>query len=216
MAAAAAIGVPAALAAALFLALVHDLEHWLWTDLPARLDESSPPWYLVLGLPLAGAVIVILARRFLPGDGGHPPLGGLNMHPTPPSHAPGIALAALGTLSFGAVLGPEMPVIALGSVVGMLFASLFRLAATARAVASTAGTFSAISALFGGPIVGGVLLTEGGSALGASLVPALLPGFVRPPSATWCSSASELGGPGHGRPRGRRPAAVRRDALPTC
>ena len=30
------LGVPAALVAALFLALVHDVEHWLWTDLPQR------------------------------------------------------------------------------------------------------------------------------------------------------------------------------------
>ena len=32
---------------------------------------------------------------------------------------PGVALAALGTLAFGAVLGPEAPVIALGSAVGV-------------------------------------------------------------------------------------------------
>jgi H+/Cl- antiporter ClcA len=31
---------------------------------------------------------------------------------------PGVALAALGTLGFGAVLGPEAPVIALGSAIG--------------------------------------------------------------------------------------------------
>ena len=35
----AAIGIPAALVAALFLAVVHDLEHWLWTDLPNSLGE---------------------------------------------------------------------------------------------------------------------------------------------------------------------------------
>ena len=48
----AAIGIPAALVAALFLALVHDLEHWLWHDLPDSLGHSSPPWYLVIGLPV--------------------------------------------------------------------------------------------------------------------------------------------------------------------
>ena len=32
----------------------------------------------------------------------------------------GVALAAIGSLSFGAVLGPEAPVIALGAVVGGL------------------------------------------------------------------------------------------------
>ena len=41
------IGIPAALVAALFLALVHELEDWLWS--------SSPPWYAVVGLPFAGA-----------------------------------------------------------------------------------------------------------------------------------------------------------------
>jgi hypothetical protein len=36
------IGIPAALLACVFLAFVHDLEHWLWHDLPHRLDVSSP------------------------------------------------------------------------------------------------------------------------------------------------------------------------------
>jgi chloride channel protein, CIC family len=90
------IGVLAALVAALFLALVHDLEHWLWTDLPDRLGHSSPPWYLVIGLPLAGALVVLAARLFLPGDGGISPMIGLQGEkPSPISHAPGIALAAL-------------------------------------------------------------------------------------------------------------------------
>ena len=77
------IGVPAALLAALFLATVHELQHWLWQDLPERLDASGPPWYLVLGLPAAGACVVLLARTLLPGDGGHGPLGGISVEPTP-------------------------------------------------------------------------------------------------------------------------------------
>jgi H+/Cl- antiporter ClcA len=65
--------------------------------------------------------VVLVARLFLPGDGGVSPLIGLQGEkPSPISHAPGIALAALGTLSFGAVLGPEMPLIALGMIVGLL------------------------------------------------------------------------------------------------
>jgi chloride channel protein, CIC family len=174
------IGVPAALVAALFLALVHDLEHWLWSDLPDRLGHSSPPWYLVVGLPLAGACVVLVARRFLPGDGGVSPLVGLGGEKPPPlSHAPGVAVAALGTLSFGAVLGPEMPLIALGMVVGLLVTLIVRLGERERSLLAGAGAFSAISALFGGPIVGGVMMVESGAAgLGASLAPALLPGFV--------------------------------------
>ncbi|MGB8351109.1 MAG: hypothetical protein WCE47_11835, partial [Gaiella sp.] len=92
----AAIGVPAALVAALFLALVHDLEHWLWHDLPDALGHSSAPWYLVVGLPVVGAAIVVAARLLLPGDGGHSPIEGLSMAPTSVANAPGVALAALG------------------------------------------------------------------------------------------------------------------------
>ena len=174
------IGVPAALVAALFLVLVHDLQHWLWNDLPDRLGHSSAPWYLVLGLPLAGALVVLVARLFLPGDGGVSPLVGLGGEKPPPlAHAPGIALAAVGTLSFGAVLGPEMPLIALGMVVGLLVTPILRLGERESSLLAGAGAFSAISALFGGPIVGGVMMVESGAAgLGASLAPALLPGFV--------------------------------------
>jgi H+/Cl- antiporter ClcA len=172
------IGIPAALVAALFVAAVHELEDVLWDDLPDALGHSSPPWYLVLGLPLVGAVVVILARRFLPGDGGHPPLVGLAGGATPPAHAPGVLLAALGTLGFGAVLGPEAPIIALGSAVGALITSRAKLADMGPAVMAGAGSFAAVSALFGGPLVGGVLLLEAGVGLGAAVVPALVPGFV--------------------------------------
>jgi H+/Cl- antiporter ClcA len=173
------IGIPAALVAALFLALVHDLEHWLWTDLPDRLGHTSPPWYLVIGLPFVGAAIVLAARRLLPGDGGHAPLEGLGTHPTPPVNGPGVALAALGTLGFGAVLGPEAPLIALGSVVGLALTRLAQLGERESALVATAGSFAAISSLFGGPIVGGVMMVEASAGgLGAALIPALLPGFV--------------------------------------
>jgi H+/Cl- antiporter ClcA len=172
------IGIPAVVLAALFLAFVHDLEHWLWHDLPHHLHESSPPWYLVIGLPVAGACIVAVARRFLPGDGGHSPLHGFGGKPPLLSYAPGVALAAIGTLSFGAVLGPEGPLIALGAVVGILISRIFRLGAQESAVLGSAGSFSAISALFGGPVVGGVLMMEGAIGLGASTIPVLLPGFV--------------------------------------
>ena len=174
----AAIGIPAALVAALFLAVVHDLEHWLWTDLPNSLGESSPPWYLVIGLPVVGACIVVVARLLLPGDGGHSPLQGIGGGVTPLAHAPGIALAAIGTLAFGAVLGPEAPLIALGSIVGVAVTLVVRLDERERAVLATAGSFSAISALFGGPLVGGMLMVEGGLETGALLLPLILPGFV--------------------------------------
>jgi H+/Cl- antiporter ClcA len=175
---AAAIGIPAAFLAAVFLAFVHWLENWLWTDLPHDLGAATPPWYLVLGLPVAGAGIVIAARLLLPGDGGHRPLLGLSMAPTPLRAGPGVALAAIGTLCFGPVLGPEAPLIALGSVVGMTVTMFVKLDERGQAVLGTAGSFSAISALFGGPLVAGMLMVEAGVGMGSALIPALLPGLV--------------------------------------
>ncbi|MEA5154354.1 chloride channel protein [Raineyella sp.] len=172
------IGIPAALVAALFLAMLHELEHLLWDVLPQALGAPSPPWYLVIGLPIVGAVLVWAARTLLPGDGGHRPLEGFGRGPTPLEFAPGIVLAAVGSLAFGAVLGPEAPLVALGSVVGVAVTRLFRLRQREAAVLGTAGSFSAISALFGGPLVAGMLLLESGLAMGTALLPALLPGLV--------------------------------------
>jgi H+/Cl- antiporter ClcA len=175
---AALIGIPAALVAALFMALVNSAQGWLWTDLPNALGQDQPPWYLVLFLPAVGAALVLVARKLLPGDGGHDPLDGLSMAPVLWQHAPSVVLAALGTLVFGAILGPEAPLIALGSMVGSLVTVFVRLGPRETQVISTAGSFSAISALFGGPLVAGILMIEAGVGMGALLIPALLPGLV--------------------------------------
>ena len=175
---AALIGIPAAVVAAVFLGLIHVLESWLWDDLSAALGFAAPPWFLIIGLPVAGALLVIAARRLLPGDGGHSPLEGLKAGETPLAHVPGVVLAAIGSLAFGAVLGPEMPVIALGSAVGVLVNGIVKLGPQERQVVANAGSFSAISALFGGPLVAGMLLVESGLSLGTKLLPALLPGLV--------------------------------------
>jgi H+/Cl- antiporter ClcA len=81
---------------------------------------------------------------------------------------PGIALAAIGTLAFGAVLGPEVTVIALGSLVGVAVTRFVPAGTTERAMLASAGSFSAISALFGGPLVAGMMLVEGGVGMGAA------------------------------------------------
>ena len=174
----AAIGIPAALAAIAFFTAVHYLEQLIWHILPTSLGEATPPWYLVVFLPIVGAGIVAVARLALPGDGGRPPLGGMAHGPTPVAFVPGIVVAALGTLGFGLVLGPEAPVMAVGSAVGLAITSVVRSNAREEGVLSMAGTFSAISTLFGGPLVAGVMLTEGGIALGPALIPVLVPGFV--------------------------------------
>jgi chloride channel protein, CIC family len=172
------IGIPAALVAAVFLAFVNWLEDRLWDDLPDLLGYASPPWFLVIALPVLGAGIVVAARHFLPGDGGHQPLEGIGGKPTPFRYGPSVVLAAIGTLAFGAVLGPEAPLIALGSVVGLAVAPLVRPGPKEEAVIGTAGSFSAVSALFDGPLVAGILLLEASVGLGAAAIPVLLPGLV--------------------------------------
>ena len=114
----------------------------------------------------------------LVATGGHNPLEGTAHGMTAVRHVPGIVIAALGTLGFGLVLGPEAPVLALGSATGVAVSNMIRAGQQERAILSSAGQFSAVSTLFGGPLVGGVMITEVGIGLGAALIPALLPGFV--------------------------------------
>jgi H+/Cl- antiporter ClcA len=180
LALAAIIGVPISAIAWGFLALVSKLQGWLFTSLPAGLGfHGEPPWW---PLPLLGVsgLLVALTIRYLPGTGGHSPAAGLQPGAPALDQIPGVFLAALATLSLGAVLGPEAPLIALG---GGLAAALVKLSrrdipAQATQVVAAAGSFAAISTLLGSPIVGAFLLMEIVGLGGASLELALLPGLL--------------------------------------
>jgi H+/Cl- antiporter ClcA len=91
-----------------------------------------------------------------------------------------VALAALGTLGFGAVLGPEAPLIAIGCGLGVLAVKLTARDAppTAAAVIAAAGSFAAISALMGSPLLGAFLLLEAAGLGGPMLTLVLLPGLL--------------------------------------
>jgi H+/Cl- antiporter ClcA len=137
---AAILGVPISAAAYGFLALVSGLQEWLFTDLPGALGfDGTPLWWPLPLLALAG-VLVGLTIRYLPGRGGHSPADGFKAGGVPsPIEAPGIALAALATLSLGAVLGPEAPLIALGAGLAGSAMRLARRDAPAQATAVVAG-----------------------------------------------------------------------------
>jgi H+/Cl- antiporter ClcA len=178
---AAVLGVPISAAAYGFLALVSGLQEWLFTDLPRALGfDGAPLWWPLPLLALAG-VLVGLTIRYLPGRGGHSPADGFKAGGVPsPAELPGIAIAALATLSLGAVLGPEAPLIALGAGLGGLALRLARgdAPAQATAVVAAAGSFAAVSTLLGSPLLGAFLLMEasglGGPTLGLVLVPGLV------------------------------------------
>jgi chloride channel protein, CIC family len=178
---AALIGVPISAAAYGFLKLVAWLQETLFTDLPDALGFDAPPTWWPLPLLALSGLLVALAIRHLPGTGGHSPADGFKAAGAlPPAELPGVLLAALATLSLGVVLGPEAPLIMMGSGLGVLAVHLAARDAPAQAstVIAAAGSFAAISSLLGSPIVGAFLLLEaaglGGPMLGVVLVPGLL------------------------------------------
>ncbi len=163
-----------------FLVLIDWLQEAVFIDLPSGLGFDSPPtWWPVPLLAISG-LLVAFCIRSLPGNCGHSPSGGFQQGaPTLPIELPGIALAALATLAFGAVLGPEAPLIAIGSGLGALAIRTVRRdsAPTAVALIATAGSFAAISTLIGSPLVAAFLMLEVAGIGGTMLAVALLPGF---------------------------------------
>ncbi|MFG2331504.1 chloride channel protein [Streptomyces sp. NPDC048604] len=174
------IGIPVALIAFWFLVALRQLEQLLWTDWPRDLGWTQAPWWWGLALmPVAGLVVGLVVAR-LPGRGGHLPAAGLHAGGVTKAALPGVVIAALVGLPLGTVLGPEAPLIALGGGLALFFASLTRAPQTeaGRATLGAAGSAAAISALFGNPLVGAVLLMEvagvGGPQLFALMLPTLL------------------------------------------
>ncbi|MGC3993693.1 MAG: chloride channel protein [Propionicimonas sp.] len=165
------VGLAAGAGAAAFVWVEHALTHVLWHELPAALGLGEAPWWLVLGLPVLGGLLTWAAVR-LPGHGGHSPLDGLALDILPAQLA-SVLLAALAGLAFGAVLGPEAPLVALGTAVG---AGLVRRPGDpARQVMMVVGAMAAIGAVMGSPLVTMVLLLELGLTAGTQVTrPAVL------------------------------------------
>ena len=178
---AAILGVPISAAAYGFLALVSYLQEEIFTHLPHGLGFATEPVWWPLPVLVVGGVLAGFAIRYLPGKGGASAAGGFALHAPPtPIQLPGVILAALATLVFGAVLGPELPLIAIGGGLGVLATRLSRRKAPEQAVRvlGATGSFAAIATLLGSPITGAFLLMEasglGGPILGVVLLPGLL------------------------------------------
>ena len=157
------VGLGVSLASWCFLEGTHQLQVGLYDKLPDKLGYSggAPTWWPLPILAVSG-VIVALAIERLPGRGGHEPTGGLGAGMTSPIELPGVVLAAAGTIAFGVVLGPEAPLIALGSGLGVLSVRALRREVPDQLLAliAASGSFAAISFIFGSPIVGAVILIE--------------------------------------------------------
>ena len=176
------IGVPVAAVAYGFLKVVAEAQKFLFTTLPEDLGwGSAPAWWPIPVLALGGLLTALAISR-LPGTAGHKPAEGLKVGggPVMPIEMPGVILASLATLCFGFVLGPEAPLIAIGSGLGVIAVRLIKRDAPMQAtvVIAVAGSFGAVSALLGSPLVGAFLLMEASGLAGAMMSAVLLPGLL--------------------------------------
>lgn len=175
------VGVPVAAVAYFFLKLVSEVQKYVYSTLPSELGFGSVPTWWPLPLLALSGVLVGLSIRYLHGTAGHKPAEGFKAGgPVAPIDLPGIALAALATLSLGAVLGPEAPLIAIGSGLGVLAIHLIKRDAPGpgAAVVAAAGSFAAISTLLGSPLPAAFLLMEASGLGGAMMSVVLVPGLL--------------------------------------
>jgi chloride channel protein, CIC family len=168
------------LAAWAFLTLVPWIQDRVFIDLPKALGFSeAPSWWPLPVLAIAG-LITAFAIAKLPGRGGRVPAEGFAAGVTEPANLPGILLAGLGALGLGLVLGPSMPVIALGSGLGVLAVRTARRDAPDHVVMvmSAAGSFASLAMVFGSPVISAVILIEAAGLGGATLPLIVLPGLL--------------------------------------
>jgi H+/Cl- antiporter ClcA len=175
------IGIVVSLASWLFLELTHGLQQLTYVTLPNALGFSEAPWWWPLPVLCVAGLAIAFAVVRLPGHGGHDPsLGLASGPPITPAMVPSVVLAAVATLGFGMVLGPEAPLIGLATGVALWVAGRSRrpVPDQALAVIAAAGSFAALSTIFGSPIVGAVIIIEAAALGGATLPLVLLPGLI--------------------------------------
>jgi H+/Cl- antiporter ClcA len=177
------VGVVVSLAAWGFLELIYQIQRELYTHLPSALGyKNGPPlWWSLPVLGIAGLLVALAITR-LPGDGGHLPARGLAVGGGLPRtiDLPGVILAGLVTIGSGLVLGPEAPLIALGSGLALFTISLARrdLPSQVLLIVAAAGSFAAISFIFESPLIAAVILIEATGIGGARLPLIVIPGLL--------------------------------------
>ncbi|MGX2993323.1 chloride channel protein [Streptomyces sp. JNUCC 64] len=174
------LGVPLSFAAFGFVTLEHAVQNGLWERLPHRLGYGTAPWWWPLPLLAVGGTVTAFVVTRLPGGGGHVPARGLSGKATAPSALPGVVLAGVASLAFGAVLGPEAPLMAIGSGLALLAVRSARRERAPRLVAvlGAAGSATAISTVFGSPLVAAVLIIEAAGLGGPGLLALVLPSLL--------------------------------------
>lgn len=178
---AAVLGIPISAVAYGFLALTTTVQRALFVDFPNQIfGSNTPAWWPVPWLLLCG-LLTGLTIRYLPGNGGHSPAFGFTSGGAPSkTELPAVVLASLTTLSLGAVLGPEAPLIAIGGGLAALTVHLVKKDAPPMAITimASAGSFAAISTLLGSPVLAAFLIMEVAGIGGMTLSLVALPGLL--------------------------------------
>lgn len=127
----------------------------VWETIPSAW-ATTPAWYVIAILVVA-AVLVYVVRTSV-GDAGHSPMQGIAVSGLTPQQYVGAILAIAASLIGGIVLGPEVALVATGSVVGTMVAKWMGIndAKSVKKVVGL-GALGAILALFLGPILAGSL-----------------------------------------------------------
>lgn len=167
------IGVLSAIVASSFLFAVEKSQEFVFVEIPHLLGLHSTPWWIA-GLALVAAAGIVALARLMPGGTGRGPLTGFHFD-TPLRAVPSITLAALASLIGGVALGPEAPLIVLGTTLGALF-TIGKPEPTRKALMFIGGA-AAIGAVFGNPFITGFMILEF-AALGAAPAALLLPVFT--------------------------------------
>jgi H+/Cl- antiporter ClcA len=174
------LGLILSIAAWLFLEGTYQLQQELFTHLPHALgyQNGAPNWWYLL--VLAGGALLVALALLLPGRDTHIPAKGLSADPTPPINLPGIVLASFATIAFGMVLGPEVPLIALGSGLAVVLIKLARRDTPPQAlmVIAAAGAFTTVSFIFNSPLIAAVIVIEAAGLGGPRTKVILLPGLL--------------------------------------
>jgi H+/Cl- antiporter ClcA len=175
------IGVVISVVSWCYLNLVVLIQQWVYKDLPSAFGFAAAPWWWPLPVLLVAGALIAVAIGRLPGAGGHEPSHGLHAAPSAqPITLPGVLLASLASLGLGLVLGPEAPLIALGSGLTLLALQQSRkdIPDRARLVLTSAAAFAAISTVFGNPLIGAIIIIEAAGLGGPTLPLVLLPGLT--------------------------------------
>lgn len=157
LAGAAVVGILGSLGAYAFTVLAHEAEILVWDTVPGWWGAHEAPWWWVLGVLAVGGVAVAGAIR-LPGHGGHHPLDPLSFD-IGPAALGSTLLAALAALAAGAVVGPEAPLLAIGTAIA--FASARGALRQAAPVLALCGAAAALGVVIGNPLITAILLLEG-------------------------------------------------------